>query len=260
MFFWVVLLVTFVSYTHHVHAAKNFTLSVNIPGSPSARLTISVEERMAGGNTALHYAARNNDIEEAKDLVRRGAFLNVRNDNKAVPCDCAPENSKTRRFLQACMKLFDAVRSGDIDGLNDALKAGGYVNAQDKFGKTPLHAAACLGNTAIARALIKAGADINILDTYGCTCLHRALCADHVETVRCLVAAGCDVNHKDGNGFAPLDYAEDEEIIKILYEPWQQSKNTQKKDGYKGEGVRNETCCQLYFCAWANIFGDWQGF
>ena len=48
-----------------------------------------VEERYAHGDTALHHAARNGDLEIVKQLVSSGADVNATTDNNHFPLYCA---------------------------------------------------------------------------------------------------------------------------------------------------------------------------
>ena len=48
-----------------------------------------VEERYARGDTALHHAARNGDLEIVKQLVGGGADVNATTDNSHFPLYCA---------------------------------------------------------------------------------------------------------------------------------------------------------------------------
>ena len=57
--------------------------------------------------------------------------------------------------------LHDAVRDGDVAGLQELIAAGEDLAAQDKFVGTALHWAALKGNAEAARLLIGAGVDVN---------------------------------------------------------------------------------------------------
>ena len=48
-----------------------------------------VQERYARGDTALHHAARNGDLEIVKQLVSNGAEVNATTDNNHFPLYCA---------------------------------------------------------------------------------------------------------------------------------------------------------------------------
>ncbi len=48
------------------------------------------------GETLLHKAAREGQVEEVKRLIAAGADVNVKNDSGATPLDTAKKNGATR--------------------------------------------------------------------------------------------------------------------------------------------------------------------
>ena len=60
-----------------------------------------VEERYARGDTALHHATRNGDLEIVKQLVSSGADVNATTDNNHFPLYCAAGHGhvETTRYL-----------------------------------------------------------------------------------------------------------------------------------------------------------------
>ena len=59
------------------------------------------QKRYARGDTALHHAARNGDIEIVELLVSRGADVNARSDHGHFPLYCAAGHGhlETTRYL-----------------------------------------------------------------------------------------------------------------------------------------------------------------
>lgn len=79
------------------------------------------------------------------------------------------------------------------------------LEAQDPYGRTPLHHAVVRGHIASVRRLLAAGADVGASDVRGCRPLH--LCsADAV--VRMLLAAGADPALKNNRGQTAVEYME----------------------------------------------------
>ena len=87
------------------------------------------------------------------------------------------------------------------------LQHGVNVNAQDKYGKTPLHWAAENGNTAAVEVLLMAGANVNLEKLYGATPLHRAAWKGHQEVAQRLIDGGAYVNLQTEDGSTPLHRA-----------------------------------------------------
>ena len=101
------------------------------------------------------------------------------------------------------------------------LTAGADVNAKNKWGSTPLHAAAREGHTEAVRLLLEAGADVNAENEDGETPLHWAAWEGHTDVVRLLLAAGADVNAKDKDVRTPLHLAAKKErpdVVRLLLE------------------------------------------
>ena len=103
-------------------------------------------------------------------------------------------------------QLLEAAECGNPELLSLLITAGADVNKADKYGMTPLRAAACNGHTECVRHLLAApGIDVNKADKYGRTPLYTAARNGYAECVRHLLAApGIDVNKADRYGRTPL--------------------------------------------------------
>uniref|UniRef100_A0A3B3TAB1 Ankyrin repeat domain 52a n=1 Tax=Paramormyrops kingsleyae TaxID=1676925 RepID=A0A3B3TAB1_9TELE len=71
------------------------------------------------------------------------------------------------------------------------------VNALDHERRTPLHAAACLGDVHIMDLLINSGASVNAKDHVWLTPLHRAAASRNERAVGLLLRQGAEVNARD---------------------------------------------------------------
>lgn len=97
--------------------------------------------------------------------------------------------------------LLEAVRAGDLAGVQDLLAAGAKPDKREAGMETPLIAAVIKGHAEIARALLKAGANPSL--KFGrrgkTTALLEAIRSQQFELACELVAAGADV-HFDWSG------------------------------------------------------------
>jgi ankyrin repeat protein len=104
-------------------------------------------------------------------------------------------------------KLWDAVRYGELDEVQQIVKDGANVNVIETDGWTPLHEASNNGDLETVRFLVNSGADVDCKDMYENTPLHyNALCG-HTEIVRFLVSKGADLDCKSKFGCTPLQFA-----------------------------------------------------
>jgi len=109
-----------------------------------------VNEDLGDGHTQLFYSARDNNILEVEYLCRRGATVNLENDDfKNTPLD----------FAVSEYDNFEAVKI--------LLMFGSNINHQNSMKQTALHRAASEGFYESTKTLILAGADLTLLDSNG---------------------------------------------------------------------------------------------
>lgn len=105
----------------------------------------------------LHFAARNGEVEEVKELLKDG-----------YQSDAFDEFGKT--------PLHYAAEGSHLDVLRTLIDAGANVNAHDErvIGNTPLREVASNCSYEVAKTLIDAGADPTIPGWMNLTALHKA--------------------------------------------------------------------------------------
>jgi ankyrin repeat protein len=135
-----------------------------------------VNAAQGDGMTALHWAARNGDLELTQMLLFAGA------------------NVKATTRLGGYTALLMAAEQGHA-GVIAALIAGGAdAKAANSLGTTPLMLAAKAGDPQAVTTLVENGAEIDATEkTFGQTPLMFAAATNRVEAIKALVKAGANV-------------------------------------------------------------------
>ena len=118
-------------------------------------------------NTALHYAAANNQTECVDALLSGDGLPDIANAQLKTPLHIA------------CELGHDYV----VDILIDE---GADINSLEEEGRTPLHIACAEGKQQCVDLLISNGANLIILDALGLSVLHLAALNSHLDIVRLL--------------------------------------------------------------------------
>lgn len=158
---------------------------------------VNGREKESENITPLFLAVENGNVEIAEVLLNFGAKINARDKNKQTPL----------------MRLDDDASAELVRLL---IKHGAKINVTDKEGNTPLILAARNAPAEVLRALIDHGADINAQNGEGQTALMNAAYEDDLEKVKVLLLAGADVNLKNREGETAWDLTIDEEVEKLL--------------------------------------------
>jgi uncharacterized protein len=141
-----------------------------------AQQHVDVNAPEPDGTTALHWAARQNDLELADRLIRSGANIKAANRYGVTP-------------------LYLACVNGSAAMIEKLLKAGADANAAVTEGETALMTAARTGNVEAAKVLLAHGADVNAKEQWRQqTPLMWATAESHPAMMRELIAHGADVN------------------------------------------------------------------
>ena len=186
---------------------------------------VDLDASQVDGMTALHWAARHDDLEMATLLVRAGAAVNAANRYRVTPLTLACTNGNP-----ALVELF--------------LNAGADPNTTLPGGETALMTAARTGRLRPVKALLARGADVHA-EVHGMgrregaganafiarlgdptifdfetkaeqTALMWAAAEGHAEVVEELIKAGAEVRTTLASGFTPLLFAVREGHIGVV--------------------------------------------
>ncbi|MDX1494009.1 MAG: ankyrin repeat domain-containing protein [Longimicrobiales bacterium] len=137
-----------------------------------------VNEALADGMSALHWAAERGDTAMLDVLLTAGAVV----------------ESSTR--IGEYRPLHIAARNGQAEAVERLLTAGADVEARtDPSGSTPLHLAATSGDRATVETLLTAGADPNAREAeWQQTPLIFAAAWNRVDAIEALIQGGADPN------------------------------------------------------------------
>lgn len=168
------------------------------------------------------------------DLMKQAETYNLKNGNDNVQKACElyrqamdanRENPEAHKFLQELIAstmndsidfafyedqelLFIVAQRNRPDIIKFLLETGADVNSEEKKSrKTPLHAAACKGNTEVCTLLLEKGANINSIDYGNNTPLSMALEDNRPETALFLLEKGAHGNTVDLSRWTPLHHA-----------------------------------------------------
>jgi len=209
-----------------------------------------MEGLLGMGSTVLHIAVfshnnpmfqpRAEHVECAKELLKRGADVSVRDEHGQTPfyqalmhgdlemvrlfldhgadVEDRPGRPRDRPspenfFLSAANASEDcgpralecAAFQGHEDIVRELLDRGAALDRPNFAMMTPLHNAASKGHLKVVRLLIKRGAAIEAVTSGdGDTPLHKAASDGHVRVVKELLDSGADINKRNGNGRTAL--------------------------------------------------------
>lgn len=122
----------------------------------------------------------------------------------------SPVHDQALRRAAAWGRLFELkvlIRSMPIEDLN---------KQEPAYGRAALHWAALSKNFDCARALVKAGAFLDIQDKEGKTPLHQAIINGDKQLIKMLIAAGASVDIQDNYSKNPQDCAPDEGVLLFI--------------------------------------------
>jgi ankyrin repeat protein len=163
-------------------------------------------------NAALLEAAKTGNVEDVEKLIEEGADVNARGNIRSTPLHYAAKKGNTavvkillQNYADVNLKnkkrytaLHYAVDKGHIPVIMVLLKHDKIdINAQDQFGRTPLHLAVD-SSVAIIDILVLYGANINAADNSGHAVLHYPIRNNNIAAMRALINHGANIYNDYG--------------------------------------------------------------
>ncbi|KAL4919860.1 ankyrin repeat-containing domain protein [Aspergillus aurantiobrunneus] len=140
------------------------------------------------GATALHVAARQDEVGIARILLQNGAAVDGRDDLGRTA-------------------LHEAARRGFGEMVEVLLESKALADLVDGRGDSALHLSVAAESLDVMGVLLRYGADVNIRNDRGSTVLHEACRAGWTEAVSLLLLHGADVEIQDPDGRTALQLA-----------------------------------------------------
>jgi hypothetical protein len=140
---------------------------------------------------------KNNDVKDVEKLIKEGADLEQRDDEKNTPLILSLEND-----------------TNDIVKL--LIESGADISKINLRSESPLHIAAKNNDTELINLLIDKGADINEVSFGKDTPLLMAVKLNNIDAVQALVERGANVTIKDINGETSLSLASEQKDDKMF--------------------------------------------
>ncbi|XP_052710712.1 uncharacterized protein LOC128185077 [Crassostrea angulata] len=153
----------------------------------------------------IHIVSMFHNYELLKELIKRGANVNTKNDLKGVltPLMLAAGNDTKEYgdFYQYDRKSCATQRDETVQLL---LRNGADINLCMDHGDSPLLLACCYGYNSTVQLLLSNGADINLREGNGADSLIEACFGGHDSTIQNLLSYGACVNSQMDDGASPL--------------------------------------------------------
>ena len=179
----------------------------------------NINEKNEDGNTFLHIAVHEGNIDMAQYLVSKGADINVKDNLNQTPLQIAIDegNVELAKYLifkgadvdvqnlfSKATPLHSAVDKGSFEIAKLLVLQGANINAKNSDQESPLYIAVKRGRLEVAKFLVSQGAELNTKDRRGKYVLHEAAYLGDLEQVKFLISKGMDINAKDKNDLCPL--------------------------------------------------------
>lgn len=190
--------------------------------------SIHVNSRTTNGDSALHFAVATGDRLLVRTLLERGASVDIRNNRGSTPLHAAvatwvfSEVVDMLLWSNACPNAQDhygrtplhLIRSNAAEStqaLEILLRKGADPSIRAYNGDLATHCATKRGDWTVVGRLLQAGASVHAKGAKGRTMLHLAAHRGYGSIIEALLKLGADVKDVDEDGQNALDLARDGE-------------------------------------------------
>lgn len=178
-----------------------FSVEATVSGMNRDAMVIgALEPRNKNGNTELMIAATRGNLDEVRNLLVRGALVNVRNNFGSTA-------------------LMGAAAGGYDEIVQSLILKNARTDTKTRNGSTALMFAAKNGQLRVVDQLLAAGANVNESDGEGITALMYAVQGGYADVVGKLLKSGAKPDHADRHGTTPKALAlknNERDILVIL--------------------------------------------
>ncbi len=180
-------------------------------------------------NTAITLATEHNKPSCLEALIKTGADVTLKTSSGETALDIASssQNTKCVQILNKhniTITLWEAVNSGNLDGVKAAITSGAYITHRNYIGWTPLMQAVQNGSEEIIQYLCENNADLDfhsLKHLHVVNALWSAVESGRLDDVKAAITSGADINQRNCIGWTPLMYVVmngSEDIVKYLCE------------------------------------------
>ena len=168
----------------------------------------NIDAQNTAGLTPLHLAAKQGNLLTLHLLLIYQADIHAKDKEGRIPLDYINEKKQTDELQQLLQRTpWDTIASERDPFVVAWLLAADKNRTKDTQGWTPLHLAACLGQTEAIQDLIANKADIEAKNSNGWTPLHLAAFLGQPEAIQALLDNKAATETKDNQGYTPLHVA-----------------------------------------------------